>query len=1232
MAARAATDAPANITSDTTWTASSSPYVVSADMIIASGATLTMEPGVVVEVAPSTSITVEGALDAHGTGAAPVIFTNAGDSADSASWSQLIIATGATATLSHTDLRYGGAQKGGGGGDFVPPLDGLLENHGTLSFTDSTVEHTDFSGGLASDGALTFTRSSAHDLHTKAALTLGGTATIAHSSFGTGEAISATNASLTFSGAAVTDPVVLQNSNVHDGGDNTEPTLLDWESLTSDATFPGLPFVNVPDSDVDVNAGATLTIAPGAIVKAYAPIRVYGSLVVGAAGGATTTLTSAADDTIAGDTNHAEEVAAGVSQYDPTSRDYGFMGIIAEPGSTVSLTHARIRYAGDPYGGYLTDPCAASYDAPQDACAGAILNQGGTVSVADSTFEHTTYNDLMQTAGTTTITGSRFATSTRFAYLTGGSFTAHGNSIARADTSVQNDSATDTDATSNWWGSASGPHNADTNPEGTGPEVSAHVLFSPWLTSDPFAPPPAPKYDNVIFLPGIEASRLYMRDANGVEQRIWEPRRASDISLLALRPDGTSEHEIYTKDVIDSLYSTSSFSPVALGLAHLDPKDFETYGGFEHFMDTLVASSTLGMREWRAYPYDWRYDVRDIVANGTLTEMPDDSLRRVYLEDVLDELASDSSTGKVTIVAHSNGGLLAKALLTKLAAEGKSALVDRLVMVGTPQWGTPSDVGVMLHGDGGTQGLGLISYAGDIRAAAATMPGAYGLLPSPTYFAHVGNTVAEFTDDDVDAYFLDAFPSGVHAHADLFAFLTDALGLDASVGSAESLNTPLALSNELVNKANVTHAELDAWVPPSSVAVTSIAGWGQLTTYGYHYASTLGHTVCMATLGRISGRLCTRENNFVHTELQTEDGDGTVVAPSAAGNVGEVWYFDAENFQNDKKGTVLHSNIMSAAPIQNALLDLLRNKNVSESYILNVKPDAITNPLLRIGGMSPVNIVAEDASGKITGVVPIPGTDLYLAKQDIPGSSVVVSGEEKFVYLPQDATYSISANGYEDGTANVQIESLNAAGAVTQTTTMADIPVTAHTVATFSLNNTNEPSAISVDTDSDGSANITMEPKVGELVAYAPPAPAPTSEHSHEAPARPAGSLPAWVGGASLAPNPLPYQIATTSVATTSATTTVEQQTATSTLGVSAVSITETSRVASAKAVPMQSAPVRVKRPAPPARKVASAAQVAAAYQAEELSETPPAKNTIGMYHWLQTAWGILIHALTSIL
>jgi uncharacterized protein (DUF2141 family) len=71
-----------NISSDTVWVESLSPYVVTGDIVIAEGATLTVRPGVVVEFANASSssdgyhIEVNGALTARGEEGNPVTFTS----------------------------------------------------------------------------------------------------------------------------------------------------------------------------------------------------------------------------------------------------------------------------------------------------------------------------------------------------------------------------------------------------------------------------------------------------------------------------------------------------------------------------------------------------------------------------------------------------------------------------------------------------------------------------------------------------------------------------------------------------------------------------------------------------------------------------------------------------------------------------------------------------------------------------------------------------------------------------------------------------------------------------------------------------------------------------------------------------------------------------------------------------------------------------------------------------
>src|SRR3990167_10099617 len=110
-----------------------------------------------------------------------------------------------------------------------------------------------------------------------------------------------------------------------------------------------------------------------------------------------------------------------------------------------------------------------------------------------------------------------------------------------------------------------------------------------------------------------------------------------------MNADGTSKYSLYTKDIVERIGAHSAYQTV---IDKIFGSNFDTYGGFQTYMDGLVASTTLGLKEWRAYHYDWRYDVRDVVENGTPTETPDGSIKQIYLTDMLRDMASSSPTKK----------------------------------------------------------------------------------------------------------------------------------------------------------------------------------------------------------------------------------------------------------------------------------------------------------------------------------------------------------------------------------------------------------------------------------------------------------------------------------------------------------------------------------------------------------------------------------------------------------
>jgi pimeloyl-ACP methyl ester carboxylesterase len=582
----------------------------------------------------------------------------------------------------------------------------------------------------------------------------------------------------------------------------------------------------------------------------------------------------------------------------------------------------------------------------------------------------------------------------------------------------------------------------------------------------PEVPPAAPPVSNVLFIPGTLTSRLYMKNANGTERDLWEPHSDLDVGPLAMDGNGKSLNTIYTRDLISQLYSDDpiygSAAKAALGAGT------NVYGPFESFMNSLVTNGTL--KEWKAYPYDWRYDVSDIVQNGTLVSTATGTPSHVYLQDVIQELASTSPTGKVTIVAHSNGGLIAKALAIDLQKKGELGLLDHIVMVGTPQFGTPKSLLDMLHGSEFTQVGGLLMYSGSVRAAEETMPGPYDLLPSAAYFSQVTTPVATFDTNQPAAKYQKVFGSSIDSFSKLADFVEDTFHIDGLVGLPGSTRTPIALSKTLVQKAMTTHEALDAWTPPAGLLVTAIAGWGQLTPYQIAYSGTSGLN-CDRTSFFVPVA-CSLQPQLQDSVLSTENGDDTVVDGSAIGSgASDTLYMDAKQYETDTKKHIGHGSLLNSVPIQSQLTDILQNNQKMEPYVSATIPSEPQSSYTVVSAHSPVNILATDPDGNQTGIVTIPGlSGLNFEKEDIPGSSIQVVDDEKYLYLPQDEKYVIGVKGYDSGATTIQIGTVSTTGVATTTQTFSDIPTTASTTATFSVDAyAVAPSTISVDVDGDGS-------------------------------------------------------------------------------------------------------------------------------------------------------------------
>jgi pimeloyl-ACP methyl ester carboxylesterase len=1054
--AHAATIAPSVISDAQTWSIENSPYIISTKLTIASGGSLTIDPGVVVKLDAQGSIDVAGSLSAHGTSAAGVVFTNLSDASYGGDTSglaivvppgtratnQIVAEQGSIVSLSFTQLSYNGHV--GGGGDFIIYSPLVYNNGGSILIADSLI--TNGSGDAVQNlsGSLSFIRSTVADMHWSSSRQLyasikqyGGTTAISNSTL-MSKGFIMSGGDLTLTKTDTSSGVIYGASVFHDGGGNTGSIVLDWQNqIDADNILPAAPFVNFLDS-FSIPAGRTFTITPGAILKANSAIEVYGTLSTGA-GTAPAIITSVADDSAGGDTDH--------STVSPAPDDWG--GIVLENGSSVTLSHADIRYGGYAYDYYSLLPCGES-DAELLACTGQIINLGGTLDVSDSVFSHPLSNHLFQDAGTSTFTRARFLGSTA-ARVRGGTLSLHQSSIAPlGGAGLLNEDASSVSVENNWWGDASGPKHVLLNPSGKGAVVSGPASITPWLDHDPFAATttaPAGS-SNILFLPGIEGSRLYQK-VLGLEIRHWEPLPLNfqfNAKSLYLNSLGQSINSIYTKK--DGVIS------------HVDEplSNVDVYRTFFNELITIKASG--GIKDYLAFPYDWRMSPIDVVEKGT---QYDDGIHFAY--DSLARLASTSITGKVTIVAHSNGGLVAKALMNKLVTQGKANLVDKIILVDVPQVGTPKAIDSMLHGD--TSGLpGFLLSKKNARGLTKNMLDAYDLLPSQSYFDHVSTPVIDLANAPILRASSGVSSSSIASEPIFTKFITGSSGRAAP--AFDDIESPEVLSPQLLASSTSLHSSLDNWVPPVGVKVIQIAGSGIDTPATVIYTETKQSSCSLINIS------CTSDTVLRHALNMTSDGDGTVVAASESiNNTWPTYYIDLRSANLSAGKNWSHGDVTESEPFQSLFKMLISSSSptiVPKNVLTSLPASALKGNRLRLRILSPVSLEAYDSQGRHTGKVSTTSndSDIQYVDEQIPNSYYEEYGEGKYLGLPADVKNTIKLQGLDTGTFTFEITSDNggvAGGAVSY----PNIPVTASTTAELVVQGSNVSGAsLSLDTNGDG--------------------------------------------------------------------------------------------------------------------------------------------------------------------
>jgi pimeloyl-ACP methyl ester carboxylesterase len=588
------------------------------------------------------------------------------------------------------------------------------------------------------------------------------------------------------------------------------------------------------------------------------------------------------------------------------------------------------------------------------------------------------------------------------------------------------------------------------------------LYFNFYGISKSETPPPeciADCFSNVLFLPGFEASRLYTTRADDSQDQLWEPNGNSDVEDLYLNADGTSKNSgIYTEDIIKE-------APAILG-----PAGQNIYKSFSGMMDQLVADGKI--KEWQPYAYDWRQSVDDIIDNGTNYKEGKKSLI-----ETLQKLVSTSKSGKVTIVAHSNGGLLAKALLAKLQEDKNAGVndlidhVDVLILVAVPEIGAASALPAILHGYDQRILLGLLLDESHARELGRNMISAFGLLPSQEYVNRVSASPVTFTDtvipSGVTTSMVQTFGSAISSYSEYKDFLFGAEGRADPLITETKL--PIKLSQTLFSNAENLHSGIDAWVPPENLRVIEVAGWGLDTLASFEYYPK---SVC-------SGLNC----SFVLDERPrfTSDGDGTVVVPSAQymslNGVQKYWVNlpihnrELRRLRRNRQ----HKDILEVDELNDFITSVINQEEVVVNSVIENNEPLDTSNRLRISIHSPVTLDAYDNEGNHTGKVCPNTSNSCYAEENILNSSYLEFGEGKYINLPEEELARVILQGTDIGTFTYESAQVQPDDTTT-VSSFIDIPVTTQTKGEIILNTDTQAPEFKLDINGDGRVEFTIAP------------------------------------------------------------------------------------------------------------------------------------------------------------
>ena len=394
------------INSDETWTSGDDyVYVLTCDVTVMSGITLTIQAGTVVKFdGHDTDLNIDGTLDLQGSASNRVVFTSYKDDSDGddtngdntatspapGDWGSIRLRN-STNTLDYALIQYGGG----------PYANGLVHIQDSSPVVEYNLIRYSFNNGIyVHNGSPTIKDNSIQDSTTYGLVVTIGSPYVTDNAF-------TDSGTRHLSHRANADPTYTGNTFSGTGGGAID---IDGGLLVNDITWEnvqGLGWPYLVLSDLTINSGGTLRLPAGTVVKFEhidTGLNVNGTLDVQGTASDRVVFTSYRDDSYGGDTNGDGTATS------PAPSDWGSIQL---NNSANTLDYTLIQYGGYNDGGvYIHDSSpSVEYNIIRYNDNYGIYVDNGSPTIKDNNIEDSSQFGLRVWTGSPTVTDNTFTDS-----------------------------------------------------------------------------------------------------------------------------------------------------------------------------------------------------------------------------------------------------------------------------------------------------------------------------------------------------------------------------------------------------------------------------------------------------------------------------------------------------------------------------------------------------------------------------------------------------------------------------------------------------------------------------------------------------------------------------------------------------------------------------------------------------------------------------------------------------